>query len=491
MARVAIGGFQHETNTFSTQPATLDDFLLGGGWPGLLRGDEIVTVAGGMNLPIAGAMHTLHDLGHTTAPLVWAAATPSGAVLQEAFDSIWNAFSAALDAAGEIDALYLDLHGAMVTTAHLDAEGELLRLLRAKLGTRVPIVASLDLHANVSRAMFELTDGLASYRTYPHVDMSETGSRAAVLLDTLLRRPAPVAKALRQIDFKVALPNQCTLVEPSRTLYRELEEQAQRPELISLDWTGGFALADVPDAQQAVFAYGENAAEVQATVDRFAARLGACRDQFQHAFRQDRDAVAYAVSRAGQPGGPLVLADIQDNPGGGGTSDTTGILRYLIDQHANNALVAIMHDPQCAHLAHQAGVGTRLTLDLGGRSTTGEDAPSVPLRGDFEVQLLSDGRFTGTGPMWGGSPIDLGPTALLRVDGVRVIVSSRKMQAADQSIIRHVGVDPTSLDILVLKSSVHFRADFDALAREVLLVESPGRVYTRLDTLHFAHAAHQ
>ncbi|WP_321943840.1 M81 family metallopeptidase [Paraburkholderia tropica] len=489
MARVAIGGFQHETNTFSTQPATLDDFLLGGGWPGLLKGDEIATVAGGMNLPIAGAMRMLHELGHTAVPLVWAAATPSGAVLQEAFEHIWSAFSAALDAAGAIDALYLDLHGAMVTTAHLDAEGEFLRRLRAKLSERPIVVASLDLHANVSREMFELTDGLASYRSYPHVDMDETGSRAAVLLDTLLRRSTPIAKAFRQVDFKVALPNQCTLVEPGRTLYRELVEQARQPGLISLDWAGGFALADVPDAQQSVFVYAEHAARAEAAVDRFAKRLHACRDRFQHTFRQDRDAVAYAISRAGLPGGPTVLADIQDNPGGGGTSDTTGILRCLVEQRADNALLAIMHDPQAARLAHEAGVGARLTIELGGRSTTGEDAPGMPLRAKFEVLFLSDGRFTGTGPMWGGSPIDLGPTALLRADGVRVIVSSRKMQAADQSIIRHVGIDPASLDILVLKSSVHFRADFDALAREVLLVESPGRVYARLDALHFVHAA--
>ncbi|MFT4066670.1 MAG: MlrC C-terminal domain-containing protein [Paraburkholderia sp.] len=148
-----------------------------------------------------------------------------------------------------------------------------------------------------------------------------------------------------------------------------------------------------------------------------------------------------------------------------------------------------MHDPPAARLTHEAGVGARLAIELGGRSATGDDAPGLPLRGDFEVLFLSDGRFTRTGPMWGGSPIDLGPAALLRVDGMRVIVSSRKMQAANQSIIHHVGIDPASLDILVLKSSVHFRADFDALAREVLLVESPGRVYARLDALHFEHAA--
>jgi len=485
MARIAVGGFQHETNTFSPQPATLADFLDGGGWPGLLRGPAVLDVTAPMNLPIAGAAAELAALGHAVVPLVWAAATPSGRVEDRAFEAICGGFLEELAAAGPVDALYLDLHGAMATASHDDGEGAFLRRLRERLGPDVPIVASLDLHANVSPDMVALSDGLVGYRTYPHVDMAETGARAARLLHARLRRGAPWAKAWRRLDYLVALTSQCTLAEPAAGLYAELAALEREAGLASLSWTGGFALADVADCGQAVLAYGDTPAQAEAAVERFARRLAAAEPQFRQRIWDDGEAVAHAVARAAAGRGPVVLADTQDNPGGGGSSDTTGLLRALVAAGARDAVVALLRDPEAVRQAHAAGEGATLHLALGGKTPDQAGRPGVPCAGPYRVERLTDGRFTGTGPMWGGSPIDLGPTALLRLGGVQVIATSGKMQAADQSILRHVGIDPACAGILALKSSVHFRADFQELADEVLVVASPGLVCARLQALPY------
>ncbi|VFR27727.1 MlrC [plant metagenome] len=486
MARIGIAGLQHETNTFSPQPATLRDFLQGSGWPGLLSGPSLLATVAPMNLPIAGAAAALSELGHEIVPLVWAAATPSGRVTDEAFDDISARLRAALDAAGPLDGLYLDLHGAMATASHDDGEGELLRRLRAQLGEALPIVASLDYHANVSRQMVALADGLVGYRSYPHIDMSDTGARAARFLHERLARGRPYRKAWRQLDFLIPLTSQCTLAEPAAGTVQALADTERELGLASCSWLGGFALTDIPDCGQTVLAYGDDTGQAEQAVTRLARHLAAAEPAFNQPILDDDDAAAHALRHAGD-GGPIILADTQDNPGGGGASDTTGLLRALIRHGAPSAVVATVCDPAAAQAAHQAGVGATLRLALGGRTALADGTPGQPCEAEFVVERVTDGRFTGTGPMWLGAPIDLGPTALLRVGGVRVIVASEKMQAADQSLFRHVGIDPARCGILALKSSVHFRADFQAMAREIIVVASPGLVYSRLREIPYAN----
>ena len=485
MARIAVGGWQHETNTFSPQPATLADFLEGSGWPGLLKGPALLRVTAPMNLPVAGAAAELAALGHEVVPLVWAAATPSGRVEDHAFDTICRLFLDALDSAGPLDAVYLDLHGAMASASCDDGEGAFLRRLRERLGPDVPVVASLDLHANVSSDMVSLSDGLVGYRTYPHVDMAATGARAAALLHARLARGKPFAVAWQRVDYLLPLTSQCTLIEPVAGLYAALENLERDAGLASLTWAGGFPLADVPDCGQVVLAYGDTPAQVDAAVRDYAGRLAEAEAAFRQRIWTEADAAEYAMAQAAAGRGPIVLADVQDNPGGGGSSDTTGVLRALIDAGARNAVVAMIRDPEAAARAHAAGEGAMLQLRLGGHTPDDAGRAGMPCVGTYRVERLTDGAFTGTGPMWGGSPIHLGPTALLRLDGVQVIVTTGKMQAADQSILRHVGIDPAACDVLALKSSVHFRADFQALAGEILIVASPGLVCTQLKTLPY------
>ena len=472
MARIAIGGFQHETNTFAPARADYAAFEAGGGWPGVQAGEAIFSAVEGANIPAAGAIEALRARGHRLVPTVWAAASPSGPVTAHAFERIAGGIAERLTAAGPLDGVYLDLHGAMVTDRYDDGEAELLRRVRHAVGPGVPVVASLDLHANVSRSMLAFADGLVAYRTYPHVDMAETGARAARLLDALLAEGRRPAHAYATLDYLVPIPSQCTLAEPARRLYAELAALEARTG-VTLSFTPGFPMADVPDCGMAVFGIGREVAAVERAVERLRAVVSDAESEFALELYAPREAVRRALAR-GAPGAPVVLADTQDNPGAGGNGDTTGLLRALVAARTDGALLGLFVDPAAARAAHAAGAGARIRLALGGRSGVAGDAP---YESGFTVERLGDGRFVCTGPMFRGFRMDLGPMALLacaEAPGVRVAVCSRKCQAADREMFRHLGVEPAAARILALKSSVHFRADFAPIAADVLVVKAPG-----------------
>ena len=469
MARIAVGGMQHETNTFAPARADYKAFEAGGGWPGVQFGESVFAAVEGANIPAAGAIQALRAQGHQLVATAWAAASPSAHVTTDAFERIVSGLIANLKEQLPVDGVYLDLHGAMVTEEHDDGEGEILRRVREAVGPRVPIAASLDLHCNFTRAMFERCEALVAYRTYPHVDMAETGARAAMLLDRMLRDGKPLAKHYRVLDYLTGLPSQCSFIDPCKTVYEDIG----RSEDVTLSFTPGFPMADFPECGMAVFGYGLDAKATLHSVDRLHGQVADAERDFVLEIHSPEDAVARAKSR-GEPGWPVVLADTQDNPGAGGNGDTTGLLKSLIGQQAQDAVLGLLIDGEAAKKAHEIGLGLTANFRLGGRSRIPGDSPCD---GEFTVERLGDGKFTCTGPMFKGFRMQLGDMALLRskaAPGVRVAVASRKCQAGDQDMFRHLGVEPRRSRILALKSSVHFRADFEPIAKEVLVVKSPG-----------------
>ena len=483
MARIVVAGFQHETNTFAPLKATFENFVQGEGWPGLTQGDAMLTTFPPINLPAGGFIKRAIELGHDLRPIVWAAAVPSAHVTEDAYERIAAMIVDGVAAlVGEIDAVYLDLHGAMVSEHLEDGEGELLRRLRQVIGPDMPLVASLDLHANVTEAMVAHASALIAYRTYPHVDMAETGSRAAQHLDDLLggRRPMQ-AKALRRLPFLLPLTTQCTMAEPSKGIYDEVAA-AEGGAVASVSYTPGFHPADIHECGPAVFAYGNTQAAADGAADTIEQLLLAKEMEFAQRMLAPAEAVAYAMRLANYATKPISLADVQDNPGAGGTSDTTGLLRALCEADARDAVVGVLTDAAAAQAAHAAGEGAEIELSLGGKLFQGGDPP---FKSRFVVEKVSDGRFLCTGPFYGGTRADLGPTALLRHGGVRVVVASRRMQAADQEVFRHLGVEPAKQKILGLKSSVHFRADFTAVSEEIVVVEAPGAFIDRPDKVAY------
>ena len=472
MARIVIGGFQHETNTFAPSLATLEDFEAGGAWPELTTGAELPDRVRGMNLSIAGFVDEAERLGHRLLPTTWGAASPSSYVTEHAYEHVAGLILDGIEAARPFDAVYLCLHGAMVTEHLEDGEGELLRRVRALVGNAVPVAASLDFHSNTTPEMVEHATALVGYRTYPHIDMADTGRRTARHLDGLLAGTGAVHKGFRQLPFIIPITWQCTTTEPMRSIMAvrdDLEEAAGG--LASLTVTAGFPAADIHHCGPAVFGYGRSSEVVERAVTALADRIEEAESGFDGRLYSPDEGVRRAIEIARRADRPVVIADTQDNPGAGGDADTTGMLRALVDHDAPRAALGMLVDTEAALAAHRAGTGAALRIALGGKSGIPGDAP---FEAEFQVEKTGDGRFDGTGPMYGGAHMNLGPMASLRIRDVQVLVGSRKAQLADQAMYRHCGIEPLTRKIIVNKSSVHFRADFEPIASEVLICVAPG-----------------
>src|SRR5882724_5656995 len=470
MTCIAVGGFLHETNTFAPTKAVYDAFVHGGGWPPMSQGAKLLEKMRDINVGMAGFVPAAETEGWELVPTIWCAASPSAHVTKDAYERVAQAIVDGIKAAGAIDGVYLDLHGAMVAEHIDDGEGEILARVRQAIGKDLPLVVSLDLHANVTPEMVEHADALIAYRTYPHIDMADTGRAAAKHLALLLRKRQRLAKAFRQLPFLIPISWQCTNDQPAKGIYQKLAAM-QSDAVPTLSFAPGFPAADFPDCGPSVFAYGRTQADADAAANELTKLIVGHESDFDGRIFTPDEGVRHAMELATRASKPVIIADTQDNPGAGGDSDTTGMLRALVRNNAKRAAIGMIYDPASAEAAHAAGVGATVTLALGGKSGISGDAP---YKETFIVEKLSDGRFVAPGPYYGGRDMDMGPSAALRIGDVRVVVSSHKAQLADQSMYRYVGIEPTEQAILVNKSSVHFRADFEPIAEKLLICAAPG-----------------
>ncbi len=470
MARIALAGFLHETNTFAPLPTRLEDFTHGGGaYACLLIGDEVFRYRGQrINRGVAGFIQRAEVLGHEIVPLVFAAAEPANQVTEEAFETIMGMISEGLKEKGPFDGLYLDLHGAMVAENFIDGETKILRICRDIIGD-IPITVSLDLHGNISRESFDLASVMIGYRTYPHTDVYQTGERCADAMQLLLDGKQ-IFKAFRQIPFLMPLTTQSTHTEPVRSLMQLVEKTEQKGGIVFASFLPGFAPADLPHTGPTVFtnAYTQDSAEKAA--DEIYDAILANEEEFDVSLLNPDQAVEKAIELAKKNSKLIVLADVQDNAGAGGTSDTPWILDALVRHSAPKTALGVMYDAEAAEKAHASGEGATITIKLGGKLTPGQ----VPFEGTFLVKKLFEGEFLATGPMFNGMPADLGKMANLQIGNIEVVVASGRTQANDQSFFKILGIEPKDMQILVLKSSNHYRADFEPIAGEIIPVEAPG-----------------
>jgi microcystin degradation protein MlrC len=301
------------------------------------------------------------------------------------------------------------------------------------------------------------------------------------LLLTRIERGHRWARAFRTLDFWIPLGSQCTLMPPMQTVMSERAALAERLGSVELAFCFGFPYADFVGCGAAIAAFADTQPKADAAADALLAYVNAQEASFVQDTLPSAEAVAEARRLAVGAGRPVVLADTQDNPGGGGHGDTTELLSELVRQGANGAVVCLINDAESVAACVKAGAGATVVLSLGGKSD------GMPFACRARVEKLTDGVFTLTGPMGAGNPGNLGDTALLDIEGVRVMVASRKMQALDQAILRHVGIEPSECSIIALKSSVHFRADFGPIAEQVIVAVAPGPVVADPAVLNFRH----
>ena len=475
--RFFVAMVSHETNTFSPISTDRGQFEA----RDLRYGGEILEAYRDTGTCLGGMIDGAAARGVTLVPSLAAAASPAGRVLKSFYAETRERLLADLRAAGPLDGVLLDLHGAMVVEGIDDGEGDLLQAVRGAVGS-VPIAVTLDFHANVTRTMVETATLLHGYKTYPHVDMDARGREAALrLADVAGGRLRPTV-AFRQPPMLPPIAGQATARGPMRRLYDLADTMERRPGVISISVFAGFPLADIHDAGLSIYvATDRDQALADALADELAEAAWALRREFLHTALSVKDAVARALALDGRP---VVLADIADNTGGGAAGDTTGILRELLRVGARSATVACLWDPPAARACADAGVGATVSLAVGGRI---DPRHGAPLAVTGRVRTLSDGRFVHKGPMCRGLEGRLGTTAVLDVNDVKIILISHRWQTLDPEMIRFVGIDPAAEKLLVVKSSVHYRAAFEPIARAILEVDALGLSSSNLGRFPFAH----
>ena len=469
--RIASGGVQHETNTYSRIPTKLADFVRDSDCgPDLSGGAMIFDRFRGTGSIHGGYIAGAEAIGAELLPLVSARAQPSGVVEQQSFETMLNWFLERLQQVLPVDGVLLDLHGAMVTEKHEDAEGAFIEAVRRIVGQDMPVVVTLDLHANITSKIARLADVVVGFDTYPHVDMHERGAEAVDVLARIVRGDLVPTQEYRQLPLVTMPPMQCTLREPMQSLMNRVHQLEAEPGVVTATVSMGFPFADIQDAGVSILVTTNNDRQLASRkADEIASWLWALRGDLQPELTTIEEVMRFVDQHPDD--GLVILADGSDNPGGGAPCDGTVALRAMINAGFEGGVVGVLYDPEAAALAHQAGVGATIPIRLGGKT---DDKHGEPVIGDAYVQALCDGNFVHRGPMFQGVADHLGPTATLIVGGVEVVVSSHRRQCLDVEMLRIAGIEPTHRRLLVVKSAVHFRADFGPLAAHIFDADTPG-----------------
>ena len=468
--RYVLAGMSHETNTFSPQPTPLEKFGRYSGGDGFLAGQAAIDRMAGTQTPFGGYCDLLANRDAELVVPIAAGAAPSGLVTDEAFETMAGRITDAVEAGA--DAAFLALHGAMVTETYDDAEGELLRRIRS-IAPDLPIAVALDFHLGMSPELCGNATAVTGYRTYPHIDTYETSQRAGrTLLRALDGEIAPVI-SWGVLPLMTNMLRQTPLHQPMKDIMDRAIAAEASGEVLNASVFGGFPLSDMPHTGLSVIvvADGDKAAG-DALRDELLDVAWERRADFIHDFEPMASSIARAASI---DSGPVVLHDHGDNCGAGGITDVMAVLDEALSQGLDDIVAGPFCDPESAQAAVGAGVGSKVTLDVGGKI----DMPSIGLDGSpmtlaGTVTAVSDGRYTITGPMATGMTVNLGPTAVLDIGSALVLVCSNPLEPVDLDFYATLGIDPTAHHYLLVKSRQHFRAVFEPIAAETIAVAGPG-----------------
>ncbi len=473
--RIGIVGLLQESNTFiegrTTRRHFEEDLLL--------RGEAIRGAMASAPHEVGGFLEALDLAGVEAAPLFLARALPYGTIRRSDYEQLVDEMLESVAAAGRIDGLLAAPHGATVAEGHPDADGHWLGRLREVLGPSVPIVATLDLHANLSPAMVAATDAMVAYRSNPHLDQRETGARAARLLLSAARGEARLAQAAAFPPMAINIRSQNTSEPPMRDFCEAAAEMAACPGILSHSILHGFPYADVAEMGSAVLVVADgDEALARDTAGRIAARMWERRGDFEPEQLDAAGALALAEERSERP---VVLLDMGDNVGGGSPANGTEIARAWLERGAGGRLFVCLHDPAAVEAAVAAGE------DGGFHGLLGD--PAAPLRGRFRVRSLHDGVFHETEARHGGfSTFDQGRTALLEMEdkGLVVMATTRRMAPFSLAQLSSCGVDPTTFDLIVAKGVIAPMAAYAPVAKGGFLhVDTDGA--TRADMTKLAY----
>jgi len=476
--KILTGGIYHETHSFSNVPTDIGCFrnVL------LLEGDAVIEQLAGTTSEMAGFIEGARRFECALIPSLWAWGVSTGPVKQEAFDYCLGIVRRTLEREGPVDGVLFALHGACVGEREMDGDGYILSVLRSYVGDGVPIVVTLDFHANISERMVAIADAIVGYDTYPHVDQVERGLEAAELLVRMMKGEIDPVMALAKPPMMIAIHKQLTAAYPMSDLF-ELAHRIERtePGVLSVTVSGGFAYSDVPEVGASVVVVTDGQPELARRLAKaISERAWELRTEFLPRLPSVEEAVSLAI---GSEEWPVILADVGDNIGAGTPGDGTFLLRELIRQRAEDAVVLIA-DPEAVANAIEAGIGNRATLMVGGKC---DDWHGEPIRIEGNVKLISDGVFTNRGHMRDGIVEKMGRTAVIQTHGITLVLTEIKMPPWNLEQLRSVGIAPERRKILALKSAVAFRAAYEPIAKRIIEVGSPGLSTTDLSRFDYRH----
>lgn len=461
--RVLSAVFHHESNTFSIRPTDNNAFKK-------VSASAAITAYRKTNTELAGFLDANRAYGWRHEHAISAKAGPGGKVTRLAFDWLCEPITSAIKN-GDFDGILLSLHGAMVTDLYEDGEGELLRRIREITGPELPIAVTLDPHANVSAQMYALANIMISYKTYPHIDMREIGRRAADLLQRTMAGEIKPRTILARPPFPMLEEANSgrTDVGPMIARMTAAREWEQLPTVGDVSINAAFP-ADINEVGPTVLVtcwgdYDQHQKFAQEIADDIWDKRYEVINEYISVEETAEIAAAYGAAKE-----PLLIADYADNPGAGAYGDSTNLLQALLDAGVTNACFGPMVDGDTATKMHTHKIGDRINIKLGGK--TAPEFGGGPLDLEAELILVSNGIFTGDGPILGGQTMSFGKTAVLRVQGIEILVVTNPLQMRDLQQFKTFGINPADKDIIAIKSMQHFLAAFGPLAGEILICDS-------------------
>lgn len=464
-ARVLVAGISHETNSFSAVPTDRAAFEA----LALQEGERMFAAHAGTNTEIGGMIEGAVKAGLALVPSLFAWALPSKPMTRELFEALLERIASLASAGGAVDGALVVLHGAMVVAEVPDADAAVVAAIRAAIGRDRPVVATFDLHANLSPGLVSACDMLVGYRTNPHVDMAARGAEAAARLAELIagRR---WHGALSKLPLVSVSQTQVTADEPMRSIMRERDEAVAALGLVGASVAVGYPYADVPHLGMAALAYAAEPRAAAEGAERIARAIWSRRDAFVPDVMPVASAVAAAMALTARAKGPAILVDVADNIGGGTPGDGTVALAGLLAAEARDAAV-VLCDPEAVRRAGALGVGARFSGTVGART---DRLHGDPVAIDGTVAFAGPVSYVRRGKWMTGQLAQLGPVARVDVGGVHVVLTTTRVLPYDTEHLHAVGLDPERLRLIVVKAAAGWRTPFEAMMAGCFYLDTPG-----------------
>lgn len=484
MFNLVVGEIMHESSTFSNQSTETENFKTNGFW---YVGDDVYELSRmGTKDFITGIIDKAAELGMNVINTFAAAAPPSGKISANCYAALKRNLIEGVKRAGKIDGLCLALHGAGVSEIAEDIEGDLLQSLRECLGYEIPIIITLDLHANITDKMAKEATLLLLTKLYPHTDTYQTGEKAVCLMDKILKKQITITTSMKKIPLLLAISKGCTEDSPLKEINGFCAQFEKEPQVLDCSFAHGFPYSDIQECGASVYVATDNNGELAEKIAlQVVDYIWRKRAEFKSNYKNEKEALDYAEQLLRQGEKTIVINEISDNPGAGTPGDGTYLLKELLARNIPQTCFAAIVDVDTVLKAIKSGVGTFVDVELGGKTDELHGKP-IPIEKAY-VKTISEGKYNLLSPMTKNLPVNFGPSVRLQKDNLDIIVASISTQIMDDGLFSMHGINVSDYNVIGIKSAQHFKAHFTQITRNIIPVDSPGISTGNLGIFNYKH----